>query len=223
MVKESLLDSWVFFKNNMVVIALIILPILAPIEILSAIYEYNFMSEDGGPIELLIPMAVEFSVYPIYAAGTVFYIASIVSGETINVKMSWALALKYWSSFMILSIMVWILATLGLALLIIPGIVVFVRYAFAEFELLLNGLSPLDSMRVSWGSTKQYMWVILGGYTIITIVTYVPYYLFLSVFEDQTSVLYWVLYIAADLIYTVFTMLYVVFSFRIYGFAQAQT
>ena len=212
MVKKPLLDSWALFKNNILGITLIVLPILAPIEIFIAIYEYNFIG---------------FSVYPVYAAGTVFYVASIVSGQRINIKTALKLGLKYWFPYLLLSIIVGLLSSFGFVLLIIPGIIILVRYAFAEFELLLKGQSLLNSMRSSWDDTKQYMWVILRGYIIITLSLYFSYYFsyysFQSIFEDQTSVLYWSLCILVDVIYAIFTMLYVIFAFRIYSFSQEQT
>ena len=79
MLKKSLMDSWSFFKIHLLAISIIILPIVVPIDVLSALYQYFIASEEFLFSEQLIPMTVGFAAYPIYAVGVVFYIASVIS------------------------------------------------------------------------------------------------------------------------------------------------
>jgi len=68
------------------------------------------------------------------------------------------------------------------------------------------------------------MWVILGGYAMITLVLYgfyVPYYLIASPF-DEASAAYWLLDTVANIIYSVLAALYTIFAFRVYQFAKSQ-
>jgi uncharacterized membrane protein len=87
--------------------------------------------------------------------------------------------------------------------------------------LLLNQSKPLDAMKKSWDITKDYMWVILGGYVVITLIFYVPYYLIASFF-DEASMAYWLLDTSSNIIYSVLAALYTIFAFRIYEFAKSQ-
>ena len=184
MLKKSLTDSWSFFRNHAVAISIIILPIVVPIDVLTSLYQYFLASEEAGLTEKLVPMIIGFIAYPIYAVGIVFYIASVISGERIDTKTSWKLGAKFWLPYVIMSAFIGMAVMLGLILLIIPGIIFAVRYAFSEFDLLLNQSKPLDAMKNSWAVTKEYMWVILGGYVVITLVLYVPYYLIASLFIE---------------------------------------
>jgi hypothetical protein len=221
MLKKSLIDSWSFFKIHVLAISIIILPIVAPIEIFSALYQYFVASEEFLFSEQLIPIAIQMAAYPIYAVGVVFYIASVISGEPIDAKTSWRLGAKFWLSYIVMSVFIGAAIMFGLILLIIPGVIFAARYAFADFDLLLNQSKPLDAMKNSWDITKDYIWVILGGYVMITIVFYVPYYLIALLF-DESSVAFWLLDTASNIIYSVLAALYTIFAFRIYEFAKSQ-
>lgn len=221
MLKKSLTDSWSFFKIHAVAISIIILPIVAPIDILTALYQYFFTSEEFLFSEQVIPMAISFIAYPIYTVGVIFYIASVISGENIDTKTLWKLGAKFWLPYIILSILVGVVVIFGFILLVIPGVIFTIRYAFSEFDLLLNQSKPLDAMRNSWDITKEYMWVILGGYVVITIALYVPYYLVASLF-DESSISYWVLDTVLNIAYSVLGVLYTIFAFRVYEHAKMQ-
>jgi len=221
MLKKSLADSWSFFKIHAVAISIIILPIVAPIDILTALYQYFFTSEEFLFSEQVIPMAISFIAYPIYTVGVIFYIASVISGENIDTKTLWKLGAKFWLPYIILSILVGVVVIFGFILLVIPGVIFTIRYAFSEFDLLLNQSKPLDAMRNSWDITKEYMWVILGGYVVITIALYVPYYLVASLFVES-SISYWVLDTVLNIAYSVLGVLYTIFAFRVYEHAKMQ-
>jgi len=221
MLKKSLTDSWSFFKIHAVAISIIILPIVAPIDILTALYQYFFTSEEFLFSEQVIPMAISFIAYPIYTVGVIFYIASVISGENIGTKNLWKLGAKFWLPYIILSILVGVVVIFGFILLVIPGVIFTIRYAFSEFDLLLNQSKPLDAMRNSWDTTKEYMWVILGGYVVITIALYVPYYLVASLFVES-SISYWVLDTVLNIAYSVLGVLYTIFAFRVYEHAKLQ-
>ena len=113
---ELLSDSWSFFKVHAVAISLIILPFIVPVEIFNALYMHVFT--DGE--EQIIPMAINFIVYPIYTIAVIFYIASFVSGETVGPKALWQLGVKWWFPYITLSVLVGLGTLAGLVLLVIP-------------------------------------------------------------------------------------------------------
>jgi len=166
-------------------------------------------------------MALGVIAYPVYTAAVIFYIASIITGENLDTKSLWKLGVKFWVPYMVIIILVGVVVTLGLILLVIPGVILGIRYSFSEFDLLLNQSRPLDAMRNSWVATKEYMWVILGGFVIITIALYAPYYLVASLF-DKSSISYWVLNAVSNIAYSVLGVIYTIFIFRVYVFAKSQ-
>ena len=109
----------------------------------------------------------------------------------------------------------------GFLLLIIPGIILIGRYSFAEFDLLLNNRSPLDAMGRSMDATKKYIGTILGGYLVITIIIYGPYYLVVALLE-QMGLELGVLDNLLDIIYSVLGVIYTIFAFRVYHLAKEQ-
>lgn len=219
MLKKSLTDSWSFFKTHAAALSIIILPIVVPIDVFTALYQNVLAIDEPKITEQLIPIIIGFVAYPIYEVGIVFYIASVISGERIDTKTSWRLGAKFWRPYVVMSIFVGLAVMLGLVLLVIPGIIFAVRYTFAGFDLLLNQSTPLDAMKHSWDASKDYMWVLLRGYMIITLVLYAPYYLIASLF-DESGVFYLVLDTSSNIIYSVVGALYTIFAFRVYEFAR---
>lgn len=113
MLKKSLTDSWLFFENHVVALSIIILPIVVPVEVLTALYQHFLTSEDFIFSEQLIPMLIGFAAYPIYAVGVVFYIASVISGENIDAITSWKLGVKFWFPYTIMSILIGLATMFG--------------------------------------------------------------------------------------------------------------
>jgi len=221
MLKKLLVDSWIFFKIHVVALSLIILPIVVPIAIFTAIYQYSFASEESLLPEQIIPMAVSFIAYPIYMIGVVFYIASVVSGEYLGTKTLWKLGVKFYLPYIFLFVLLIFTQIFGYILLIIPGIIFTVRFTFSEFHLLLNKCKPVVAMRNSWETTKEYMWVILGGYAVIAIVLYVPYYLIVSIF-DESSIFSLILVTTLSIVFSVLNILYTIFAFRVFELTNMQ-
>lgn len=221
MLITSLKESWSFFKIHFIALSIIILPIAAPVELFTSLYEYFLNSDEFHFIEAVVPMAVNAVTYPIYTIAVIFYIASVITGETIDTKTLWKLGAKFWLPYIIMSAMIIITVISGFILFILPGIILIIRYAFSEFDLLLNKNTPLNALKNSWSETKEYMWIIFGGYILITFALFVPFYLITSIFEGS-SIFYWVLHTLLNITYSLFGVLYTIFAFRIYEHAKSQ-
>jgi len=221
MLEKSLLDSWSFFKNHIIAIAMIVLPIVAPVGIFNSLYLYFTTSEEFVLSEHALPMVIGLIAHPVYSIAIIFYIASVVAGERSDTKSLWNLGIKYWLAYFILSLIIGIAVGFGLMLFIIPGIVLLARCAFAEFDLLLNQSKPFEAISNSWALTKEYMWVILAGYAVITLALYVPYYLISGLF-DEATILYWIVDTVLNIGYSVLTVMYTIFAFRVYELARAK-
>lgn len=221
MLTTLLRDSWSFFKNHVLILSIIILPVAAPIEILIALYQYSLAADKEIFTQKIIPMVIAFGAYPIYTIGVIFYIASIISGEKIEIKTLWRLGIRYWHAYIALSLLVSAVVITGFMLFVLPGILFTIRYSFSEFELLLNRRKPLEAMKKSWGSTKEYMWILFAGYAVITITLNVPYFLLTDLIGD-TGMSHWVFGTLLNIVYSVLTALHTIFAFRVYEFAKLQ-
>jgi hypothetical protein len=214
---RALWDTWYFFKNSIPTIALIVLPIAIPLELISSLYTNFQVIEEFFSLEYLVTLALYFIGYPIYSVAIIYHIASKTYGRDYSIKHLWSLGIRLWIPFLVYLLLYSATITLGLILLVIPGILFTARLAFAEFELTLNDCNPLDAMRNSWESTRNYVWVILGGYLIIGIATYLPLY-FASLFFDESTTpsLHFYEPFVLLIFSLVFSVLCTLFTFRVY-------
>ncbi len=210
-----LLDSFRFFRNHLFSILLIIVPVVFPIELFRARYADSLAGQESNLASDLPMLALGLLAYPIYAGGIIFFMASIISGDRLNVRSCWLLGLKYWGPFLLLSLLLGAITGLGFVLFIVPGVIALARFSFAEFELLLKGRNPADALRTSWDATRPYFWLILGGYLIIFAAVYVPYFGLIFVLEDLKVEL-GIFEVLLDTLYAVLSAFFTVFRFRVY-------
>jgi hypothetical protein len=210
-----LLDSFRFFRNHLVSILLIILPVVLPIELFRTYYVETLPGQEGNLASELPVLFVGLLAYPIYAGGIIFFMASVISGNRLNTTSCWVLGLKYWPPFLVLSIVVGVATGLGFVLFLIPGLIALVRLSFAEFELLLKSHSPPDALRRSWDDTRPYFWLILGGHLVIVAAVFVPYFGLIFVLQDLKVEL-GIFEVLLDALYPVLSVLFTIFRFRVY-------
>uniref|UniRef100_UPI002405AC67 YciC family protein n=1 Tax=Pseudomonas viridiflava TaxID=33069 RepID=UPI002405AC67 len=73
----------------------------------------------------------------------------------------WAMALAMWPRFALLTAVSTLLILLGLSLYFLPGLWLMVVLAFAEYLLVLRGMSALEAMKESLRLTRGHFWRIL--------------------------------------------------------------
>jgi len=213
--QNLLLDSWNFFRNHYVAIGLIVLPLFVPVAIIEALYSHYVITDDSDFLVQLVPAFFALLAYPVYTGGTIFYIASTVKGEAMDIPTCWIEALKLWMPFTFMSILLGLALTAGFLLLIIPGIILIGRYSFASFELFLNKKTPLHALGSSIAATKEYVWTILGGYLVIGLILDGSHFL-LGALGGNSPLLNSLLAI----VYAVPGSMYTIFAFRVYDLAR---
>jgi hypothetical protein len=219
MLNTALSDSWSFFKTHLVALSLLILPIVVPLEIITSVYHSLYTGDEFIMADELFPMGLYFAVYPIFSIAVVFYLAGAINNEFQSTKTLWKLGLQYWLPFNVLNLLIGVMIVSGFIVFIIPGVILAIRYLFAQFELLLNNARPLPAMKTSWEKTGKYFWILLNGYAIITVALYLPLYSLLSAL-DQTTTFYMIINAIANIIYSVLSVFYTIFSYRIYEFSR---
>jgi hypothetical protein len=214
-------DSLVFFRNHFIAFAAIILPIVVPVEFITMLVLGTASSEQLTTNQVMLAILLDFMVSPVYMVAATFYIASIIKNEHREISSLWGLGLKFWLPYLVMSVMIGIVVSIGLLVFILPGIFFAVRYAFAQFELLFKQENPPDAIRNSWRLTADYQWLILSGFAMITVLLYGPLLIFSSVFNElmQSN---WLIGSVINLLYAVLTMLYTVFAFRVYDHASGK-
>jgi hypothetical protein len=78
-----------------------------------------------------------------------------------------AAGLRLWPRFALLAGLNTLAILLGASLMVLPGLWLMVKLAFAEYLLVLRGLSPLKALQESFAMSTGYFWPMLGCILII--------------------------------------------------------
>jgi uncharacterized membrane protein len=92
--------------------------------------------------------------------ATAFYIAAHDNPDRAEVSMLWH-PRPFWK-YLGLSILLAIVVGVGLALLIVPGIILLLMFMFSTFIVIERSLGPIDAMSESRRLTRGHKWQLLG-------------------------------------------------------------
>lgn len=160
-------DSFRFFQDHFYQLATLCLPFLFATTLFDFVLARSLRE---SPMALFAPMMVNLLIYPVYTAALIHLMARRAKGERPTNGALLAAAMQQWAPLFLLKTVLVALIGLGISLLIIPGIWLGVRLAFAEFYLVLFGQRPVDAMRVSFIRTRPHFFLILT----LLATTYVP-------------------------------------------------
>jgi hypothetical protein len=206
-IKPILSDSYFFYLRNFRQIATLCLPFL----ILDAFLELLFTSSQN--LQSLYWVSY-VAIYPIYTAALILFMAkSADKDHPKNIDII-ASSLKLWWPFYILTVIHLALGVVGLFLFIIPGIWIIVRLSFAEFYLILNGLTPWEAIRQSFESTKQYFWYLFSFFAFTVFCDWISDYLIGQAIQTENNFSF--LFIAASAAVSLLMLFFDVVLFRIF-------
>ncbi|WP_460421369.1 YciC family protein [Pseudomonas sp. ZL2] len=151
-------DSLYFFRRHLLSIAQLCLPLVV-LEALCTQLLNQQLGEDASPG---YGMLVSLLFYPLYSAALILYLDTRSNGYTPLKRNLLAMALRLWPSFALMVMLSSLLIMAGAALFIIPGIWVMIHLVFAEYVLVLRGLSPIEAMRESFKLSTGNFWRIFS-------------------------------------------------------------
>lgn len=140
-----------------------------------------------GPLAFLIC----FSVFGF--AVEVLVAAQMTNGGSLSLGVAVMQALRRFPVLLLVILSYYIAMTIGILLLVIPGIIVFVTLGYAWFFVLLDGCGPLDALRESfrlvWGNAWQ-----VAGANLLIVISYLiilgsVFYLLPGSFEELITLL----------------------------------
>ena len=143
-------DSLYFFRGNLLAIAQLCLPLL----VLEALATQMVEQAAGPDAPPLYDISVGLLFYPLYTCALILFLDARSQGLQPLKRNLLATTLKMWPFFALLSATTALLIMCGLSLLILPGVYVMVRLAFAEYFLVLRGLTPMSAIRASFTLTQ---------------------------------------------------------------------
>lgn len=150
-------DSLYFFQRNLRQIVMLCLPLVV-LESLTKQLVIRAMGEGTSPA---IGLLIGLLFYPLYTGALILFLDARSRGERPHKRDLWAMALRLFPTFALLTALSTLLIMFGISLLLLPGLWVMIKLVFAEYLLVLRGLSPMDAMRASFKATEGHFFTIL--------------------------------------------------------------
>ncbi len=151
-------DSWYFFSHNLAAIARLCLPLIVLEGLLLQQVSSLVPAESATYWRLLAGLLF----YPLYSAALILFLAARSQGQQPRRRDLLAAGLRLWPRFALLAGLNTLAILLGASLLVLPGLWLMVKLAFAEYLLVLRGLSPLKALQESFEMSTGYFWPMLG-------------------------------------------------------------
>ncbi|MCG6540839.1 hypothetical protein MCB86_12235 [Pseudomonas sp. KSR10] len=157
-VLSILRDAWFFYSRNLASIARLCLPLIV-LESCTRLAVEHLLGKNVLPAqELLVGMVF----YPLYIGALILFLDARSRGHHPPLREVVARALPLWPPMAVLAGLGTLLIMLGASLFVLPGIWVMVKIAFAEYLLVLRGLSPLAALKESFRQTRDHFFLVLG-------------------------------------------------------------
>ncbi|MEB0044541.1 MULTISPECIES: YciC family protein [unclassified Pseudomonas] len=154
---DVLRDSLYFFKRNLGQIVQLCLPLVILEAFLQQLVDTT-AGPDGFPGDSTI---VGLLVYPLYTAALILFLDARSRGESPRLRDLLAMSVTLWPRFALLTALNTLLILIGLWMYYLPGLWLMVMLAFAEYLLVLRGLTPLAAMKESLRLTRGHFLRIL--------------------------------------------------------------
>ena len=166
---KVLVDSFYFFRNNYLLFSRYIVSYVVCWYLLELSLNQFVLAGIADNNKFSIMLLVSF------IAGAVFQCGFIVLASEINKdnqgnqgnpdnNTSWYQALvkgtKYLPFYLLASILMNMAVSIGLVLLIIPGIYLYLRLALFDFFIILDGSDPFTALQKSWATTASDVFLI---------------------------------------------------------------
>ncbi len=219
---EYLRQSFFFFKQNFITIAKIQLPFLIILNGLALSMDMNAADTDDFRQQTAYISILSLSFLPIYWGATILYMQSKLSNSALTASQAIIASLSFWRSLLFTFILTSFAVFGGLLLLIIPGIYIGVRLAFADYICVLEKQTAVNSLKQSWKESADYFWTLLPGLAILFTgiqLIEMPIAHTLSTMEDRNLLVELPIVAIVDLLGALIT----VFGFRIYCIMREET
>ena len=167
MATDYLKQSYFFFRSNFSNLISIQLPFIVVLMLIQHTVIGGI--EEGANLQndLFLLTAMDLLFVPIYLGATIFYMQSIVDSRPISTLQAWAWGLQNWGRLFLTFLLSALAISVGLMLLVLPGLYIAVRLGLANQVCLLERKSPIEAMKMSWAGTADLFWTLAKGLAII--------------------------------------------------------
>jgi len=179
----TLRDALFFSSRHFLTIVRLCLPLIL-LESLTRLGIDHWLANDAPPaLDLLVGLIF----YPLYVGALILFLDARSRGHDPALGAVYARALPLWPALAVLSGLGTLLILLGASLFVLPGIWVMVKIAFAEYLLVLRGLTPLAALKQSFQLTRGHFLLVLGCVmTVLLPVWMLEVWIAAQLFADET-------------------------------------
>ncbi|MDO6469097.1 YciC family protein [Neptunomonas phycophila] len=207
-------QSIFFFRQHLGTIAKIQLPFLIAINGLAQWFDI-YSDDEQIAQQFAVLSILNLTILPLYWSATIVYMQSVLEDRPLSAFQSLVVGMSRWRTLLLTFLLTGCAVFGGLMFLIVPGIFIGVRLAFADYICVVEKKSALQSLKQSWQDTDDYFWPLLQGlailYIAIELINY-PVVSFFQSMEDRQFIVELPILAALDLLSALIT----VFAFRMY-------
>jgi|LGVE01.1.fsa_nt_gb hypothetical protein len=151
------------FSSNISLFSLIILTIWLPGNIvINYLGYYVFYGDDFSRLEL-VTVWIEWIFGPIYIGALIYALSRLKQYQMVTYTEAITVGFRNWGKLWRARFVAGLFVTLGLIALIVPGIILAIRYALIDSVVVLEGANASKSRKRSSELTAGKMWQIFGA------------------------------------------------------------
>lgn len=199
-----------FAYNHGLMVALLIFPYAAVVvaaRLAASAWGAEQPAWDWLHFSLLLAM------YPLYMGRLIKYLAWLIQPAEAPRELD--INAQEWRRLFLVNLLITLAVYCGLALLVLPGLYLAARFAFAEFVALLRREGPVNSIELSWTETSTQAWLLFLG-TLVVFACRISLMLLLNVEPEAPLMLRLGLGLLDELISILYSLILTVLFFHIY-------
>lgn len=168
---EYIRQSLYFFRSHLPMILRIQLPFLLLVNFLALFVDGPIADKEAGVNQGVAALTLlNMTLLPIYTAATIMYFSAVVQDRQITAGQAIMLGMSRWWALLLVFIFSGFAIFSGLLFLIIPGLFIMMRLAFADYICVTEQKGPIQALKESWERTQDYFWMLLNGLAILFVV-----------------------------------------------------
>jgi len=216
---KPLIETFSFFRAYARDIVTFLLYATFPVIIIENIISYYAINYNFSLEIKHLPVIMHFLYQPIYTGGLIYLISKIVVGEKWNTKECLLVGLHCWVNLLLVNIISSLMIILGLFAFIIPGLFIFARLSLAEFNVVLDRLSPIEALYRSNKMSRNVTWQIIASALLLSVIL-LGFQLFLHIAIVTLSLENLFTFIITELLIIILWSSFTILFFRFYDLAN---